>query len=132
MLALTDNDLTEDGIICRRKKGSRTNLVLWNKELREAVLWLQERRKQILSRRSVIGLQVLPLFVNQTGDRWTESALDSAWKRAKIPFNPHSLKSAGITDTEGTQAEKQEMGAWKSSNMVSVYDKSIPKVRPVS
>lgn len=49
--------------------------------------------------------------------------------RPEDRFSPHDLKRKGVTDTQGTGAEKKD-AAGLSEAMMKTYDKSVPTVKP--
>jgi site-specific recombinase XerC len=145
--SLTDAHILDEGILCQRTKGSRTNITSWNIQLRDAVDCLVERRKQIWDKKrcpTPVRPEDRHLFINQTGGPLNKSSLDSAFTRfmkmaidegiieESQRFGLHDLKRRGTTDTQGTRAEKQEAAGWKSQDMVDIYDCSIPLVNPVT
>jgi len=83
-----------------------------------------------------------PIIVNTLGEPVKESAFHSAWQRfitgaiknqvitKDDRFSLHDLKRKGITDTDGTKAEKLEASGHLDEKMLMVYDKSVPKVNP--
>lgn len=145
VLDLTEADVLDTGLRCRRRKGSRENIVTWTPRLRAAVLGLLEIRKDTWARRkqpTPIALDQRPLVVSITGGRLTRSALHSAWQRliasaiadevmtSEQRFNLHGLKRRGITDTDGTRGEKQLASGHRTEAMLDVYDQSVPVVAP--
>jgi hypothetical protein len=44
----------------------------------------------------------------------------------------HAMKRKGITDTEGSRADKQDASGLKSANMVDIYDQGVKVVKPAS
>ena len=145
--SLTDAHLLDEGLLCERTKGSRTNITTWNDNLRQAVSHLQKRRSEIWGRKkrpAPINSRDRYLFVNETGGPLAKSSLDSAFTRfmqmainegvitEEQRFGLHDLKRRGTTDTKGTRADKQEATGHKSASMMEIYDYSIPVVKPVS
>lgn len=49
---------------------------------------------------------------------------------AEQRFGLHDFKRRGITDTEGTRADKQQASGHRSEGMLDVYDLSVPVVNP--
>ena len=124
--------ITDEGIELRRAKGSRTNIVLWNQNLKTAVDSLLNRRQVIWDKRSFpipVKSENRYLFVNETGGKLIKSSMDTAFNRLirlaidagvieeSQRFGMHDLKRRGTTDTIGTRAEKQEMTGHKSAAM---------------
>lgn len=144
---MTEARANDIGVICERLKGSRTNIAQWNPRLRK--LWdtiIARRDKIWKDQKHAIPLkpEQRPLFVNNSGDALKKSTFDSAFQRLmhramnEDPpiiteaerFSAHDMKRKGATDTPGTRADKQDAGGWKSPQVVEVYDKSIPVVKP--
>lgn len=117
--------VTSDGILLRRGKGSKTQLIPWSKRLFETV----EAAKHLYGIRSTVWL------VHNRGKKITTSALDQAWQRRMIAmalnggarFSLHNLKTRGVTDFEG---DKHLSTGDKSKAMVSVYDLSVEVAQP--
>jgi len=145
--SLTDAHLLEEGLLCERTKGSRTNITTWNDDLRQAVNYLQKRRGEIWTQKKCpapISPRGRHLFINETGGPLIKSSLDSAFNRFMLMavgesriteeqrFGLHDLKRRGTTDTKGTRADKQEATGHRSESMMDIYDHSIPVVKPVS
>lgn len=73
-----------------------------------------------------------------------KTSLDTAWQRpmtqaiekgvmiAEQRFGLHDFKRRGITDTEGTRADKQQASGHRSEGMLDVYDLSVPVVNPAA
>lgn len=143
VLDLTDADVTPDGLLAARRKGSRTTLVQWSPALREAVAALQARRAKIWEGDPVpMAPDARRLFVSERGSRLTRSGFDTTWQRmmraavaAKIitdgeRFGLHGLKHRGVTDTPGTLADKQQASGHRSDAMAVRYDHEVAVVRP--
>ena len=81
-------------------------------------------------------------WVARNGGSLKRSSLDTTWQRmitdalrsgAITPeqrFSLHDLKRKGITDTEGTRADKQDASGHRTEAMLDVYDHSRPVVKP--
>jgi len=80
--------------------------------------------------------------VSEDGSALQKSSLDTAWQRfirraitehviaPAQRFGLHDLKRRGISDTEGTRADKQHASGHKSESMMDIYDLSVPIVQP--
>jgi site-specific recombinase XerD len=145
--SMTEDKLTEQGIECQRAKGSSTNITVWNDRLRFAIdEALKERDRIWAKKKKPINLNPKdrPVFVNTLGEKITASAWQNAWRDflfAAIKdgimtkeewFGLHAMKRKGITDTEGSRADKQDASGLKSANMVDIYDKGVKVVKPAS
>lgn len=144
-ITLTDADGLQEGILCRRRKGSLTTLTEWNEPLREAWAFLDARRKEITDARS-LPIPMTPdrrfLVVAEDGSPLSKSGFDSAWQRMirmamadgviepNQRFSLHGLKHRGVTDTKGNKADKMEASGHKDAKMVALYDHSVATVKP--
>jgi site-specific recombinase XerC len=140
---LNDADVTAEGLVCRRRKGSLTNITRWDPRLRAVVDALQARRKEIwtrLKRPVPLRAEERPLVVSVYGHPLTKSGFNSAWQRlvkaaivdgaipAEARFGLHDLKRRGITDTKGTRGEKQQASGHRNEGMLDVYDQDVAVV----
>lgn len=140
---LTDAHALPEGIRSNRRKGSRDNITEWTPETRAAWDALLARRTKIWKARNFphqIDPARRPLIVSTTGDPLTKTGFDSAWQRmitAAIEanviteaqrFSLHGLKHKGITDTDGTRADKQQASGHRAERLMDTYDHSVPVV----
>lgn len=145
VVTLTEDKATEQGIICDRTKGSRTNIAEWNPRLEKAWQAAVKYRNSIWSQRShpiPHKIENRPVIIASDGGMLKKSSLDSAWQRFILRaikdgviteqerFSLHDLKRKGATDTKGTRADKQEATGHRSASMMDIYDKSVPVVKP--
>jgi site-specific recombinase XerC len=140
---LNDADVTDQGVVCRRRKGSLTNITKWDPRLRAVVDALQARRALIWAERKrpiPLRPEDRPLVVSVYGYPLSKSGFNSAWQRmvkaaiadGAIPegarFGLHDLKRRGITDTKGTRGEKQQASGHREESMLDLYDFDVPLV----
>ena len=144
---MTEDKIQQEGIECERTKGSNTNIITWNDRLRFAInealktrdsIWAKKKRPVNLKSEERL------VFVNEAGDAISATAWQTAWRRfLKLAireglmtkedwFGLHGIKRKGITDTEGTKADKQAASGHKSLAMVDIYDQSLTVVKPTS
>lgn len=144
VLRLTDADITADGLVCKRTKGSKTNIARIGPLLAGAIAELQALRKAIWESRG----QPIPmrpearlLLIGEGGEPLTYDGLNSARNRLMhmarskeyavlAPgenFTAHGLKHRGITDSADKSA-----GGHKSPQMQQHYDHSLPVVDPAA
>lgn len=145
---LTDADILPEGLRCRRRKGSIANITAWTPRLRAAVTELQRLRKAAVVR--VRGDYIVPLraedrslLVTEDGAPLQKSSLDSAWQRfmelaikdkaiaETSKFTLHGLKHKGVTETQGTRAEKKDASGHRSDAAFDVYDHEL-KIVPAA
>ena len=142
---LTDAHALEHGVMTDRRKGSRDNITTWSPRLRDAWEYLVRLRNETWRKKKFptpMRAEQRYLIVTLGGDPITKSGFDSAWQRlihlamreGKISpeqrFGAHDLKRRGITDTPGTRGEKQLASGHATEQMLSVYDFSLPVVKP--
>lgn len=143
-LTITEAQETPEGIRTNRRKGSRDNVVAWSPRLRAVWTAALEYRQGVIERTTRIHqfrAEDRYLILAENGEPLTRTGLDSAWQRliraaisdgviaAEDRFSLHDLKRKGGTDTPGTRAEKQDaLGV--TEQMMKVYDKSVPTVKP--
>ena len=140
---MTDASAEPAGLRCIRRKGSDTNITEWTPRLRAAWDYLIAYRDAIWEkRRHPVQIRPAdrPLLISLTGSKLTRRALSVSWGRMvdlaiekgiltqAQKFGLHGLKHRGITDTEGTRADKREASGHKTEAMVSRYDHSVPLV----
>ncbi len=140
VLTLQEAQLDDTGIVTKRRKGSLDNHVRWSDDLLKAVEHLRTTRDAIWRSRKMpvpVRYQDRILFTTESGERVSESTLDSAWARmmdAAIVagiiaeaerFSPHGLKHRGITDS----ADKSD-GGHATEKMRRRYDHEMKVVEP--
>lgn len=130
VLTITQADITENGLIIRRRKGSRDNITLWTERLKAAINVSNSLPKP------QIDTQNLPLIRGQTGHQLTESGFQTIWQRLMTKainelnierFTFHDIKAKGISDTEG---DKQQASGHKTAAMLNTYDRKLAEVKP--
>lgn len=142
VLDLTDANALPEGLLIKRRKGSRDNIVAWTDQL--TALWqtATQKRDAILTTRKQPAANSGHLFISErTGDRIKVDSLKTAKGRidnqakAKAAalgvtythFTFHDLKRKGITDTTGN---KQEASGHRNAAMLNIYDVKPIIVRP--
>lgn len=147
VITLTDADVSDSGILAKRRKGSRDTLVRWTPRLRAAHAAAIELRSRCIARHArpvALEPSERPLFVNESGTPLKKSSLDTAWQRlmraavksgeitAAQRFGLHDLKRKGISDTPGNIHDKQTASGHRSESMMTIYDHSVATVDPAS
>lgn len=142
---MTDAHLLEEGIYCDRRKGSDDNITEMDALLERAVSAAIEHRNRIWLRKKMptpLQAKDRHVFVGVSGQPVSVSAWHSAWRRfmnlaideeiitREQWFGAHDLKRRGITDTEGTKAEKMLASGHRDSKGIEPYDKSVATVTP--
>lgn len=108
--SLTEDNCTPSGLHLHRKKGSNTEVTLWNPRLEKVVEMC----------RSLPGSS--SYLVRTKSGKVTTSAHNSAWRRLMAkhpnPFTFHDLKARGLTDMSEVQTP---WAGHKSDKMLDVY-----------
>ncbi len=140
---LTDASLSDDGILCARRKGSSANVTRWTPELRAVVAAAQAERNarwERLGKAIPLRPEQRPLLTNSDGARIKAYGWQNAWRRFQAQavgagiiteaqrFGLHDMKRRGVTDTKGTKADKLDASGHKTPGMLAVYDFSVPRV----
>lgn len=146
VLALTDANEQDAGLIIYRRKGSKTNITEWQPRLRAIWDELKQKRNAILQDRkqpSPIKADRRYVFISErTGNKISENAMGLAMQRihaaAKaqaeidgvefVHFTFHDLKRRGISDTP--TAERLASAGHRSAEMMKVYDVKPDVVKP--
>jgi integrase len=114
VLDIQQDQITKDGLLVRRRKGSKDNLVAWNDRLRAAISPPQRHYTRWLLAKS-------------DGDRMLETTVQTAWQRLmrqaadaglREKFTIHDLKRKGVTDTTENKLAASDN---RSESMLKVY-----------
>lgn len=142
ILSLTEGQVLEKGLYCKRTKGSRDNITRWSEDLKEAIDSAIAERDKVWSRlKKPIPMRAEDrlIFVNQKGVRIGGSTWQSAWKRLlnaaidagviqpEQKFGLHDMKRRSITDTKGGRSAKLDGGGHKDERMLDRYDFEVPE-----
>jgi len=145
VITMSDANISKDGIVTNRRKGSRNNVVELTPRLENVLRVIMDARvSRIKKNKSPVHIDSKNrfLFVNNNGARLTASALASAFRRIinkaiaeglitkDQAFSLHGLKHLGVTNTKGNRAQKQEASGHVNPSMLNVYDHSLPLVKP--
>lgn len=128
------SQVTPDGIYIKQGKTGKQQVKAWNDELRTAVE---------LARSLGDGAASQYVACQADGQPYTYDGIYSAWRRAKaaakqlhpaanFEFTIHDLKAKGISDFDGTTAEKQDFSGHKTMAQVAIYDRKPRVVKTVS
>ncbi|WP_157476298.1 hypothetical protein [Lysobacter sp. Root690] len=120
-----------------------TNITAWNARLQAAVAELQARRSALISakkRVTPMRAENRPLLCGEDGAPLARSSQHSAWKQLvaaaigagviaqEDTFAMHGLKRRGISNTEGTRAEKKDASRHAREQAFAIYDDEIKVV----
>ncbi len=122
-------DLLEDGLFIQQGKTGKKQIKLYSERLQAAI----ELAKSLPCKD---GMFTMFLFNKPDGSRYTVRAIQAQYKKACIAAGVegvtlHDLKAKGISDLEGTLAEKSDAAGHTNLNMTKRYDRKTKKVPSV-
>lgn len=146
VLDITDENEFENGLFVARRKGSRSNIIEWNKRLTNVWKEAKKLRKRYQEDNNTYSSSnnALPIIFGSNGKSLHKEGFDTAWQRMiKLAlkqdviekserFSLHDLKRMGVTDTKGTRADKQQASGHRSAAMMDIYDFEVPVVTPAA
>ncbi|MGG2141079.1 phage integrase central domain-containing protein [Symbiopectobacterium sp. RP] len=132
ILAMTNQQLLDDGIFIAQGKTGKKQIKAWTGRLHAAI----EMAHQMPVNSGVCSQYIIR---QSTGGRYTWDGFNSRWRKAKqdaavafpylsFDFTFHDLKAKGISDLDGTLAEKQAISGHMTIGQTARYDRKIPIV----
>lgn len=132
ILKLEYSHLLEGGIFITQSKTGKKQIKMWSPRLHEAIALsetLAEKQTNFVLRRP-------------NGQKVHDRSLQDYWQTAKkqaaleyginTDFTFHDLKAKGISDYEGTMADKQRFSGHKEFAQVNTYDRKVDMVPPLN
>lgn len=125
IVKLERKDITDEGIIVRRVKNSKPQLILWTPRLRAAIKLAKSLYPTVINRY---------LIHKKGGGPWTANGLSASWQKAfwraypdgvEDRFTFHDLKAMGVSDFKG---DKHKATGDYSPQMVRVYDRALEAI----
>lgn len=126
---LKRSDLLNEGILINQGKTGATQIKLWSGRLRAAV-------DMAISLKCKAGMSTMFLFNKPDGSRYSVRAIQAQYSKAmkSAGINDatfHDIKAKGISDFNGTLAEKSEAAGHTNLLITKSYDRKIKHVRSV-
>lgn len=124
------DDVKPEGLYIQQGKTGKRQIKAWSDRLIKAV----EKAKLIQ------GNDISNYVISKArGGKLSSEGIRSAWRRSmekmaehypelKTDFTFHDLKAKGISDFEGTIADKQQFSGHKTMAQVNSYDRRVPVV----
>jgi len=123
------SDLLDEGIYIQQGKTGIKQIKLWSDRLRKAV----NDARNLPTKK---GMSTIFLFNKPDGSRYSVRTIQAQYKKAcelakveGVTF--HDLKSRGISDFDGTLAEKSNAAGHTNLKQTAKYDRKIKTVRSV-
>ncbi|MFT5699709.1 MAG: integrase [Desulforhopalus sp.] len=129
-------DILGRGVVVRRRKGSKTNIILWSTRLRRAVeAAIQLREERIKNNPGSVQLSEQNYLLTSRNGHVSSDGLKSAMSRLKksmkaaglghVYWTTHDLKRKGISD-----ADSRDIAGHKSEAMKDLYDTKLHEYQP--
>lgn len=129
VIALTERDITEEGVNVDRVKGSKGQIIGWSPRLRAAINLA----------RSVGHIGCIQIITTLRGKPMSLEGFDTAWtrtiKRAKDTgvlkqgFTFHDIKAKGVSDFDG---DRRKAAGHRTESAAAIYDRRkevVPSTR---
>lgn len=129
VMKLTMRDVLEEGLFIEQGKTGKKQIKLWSERLRAAV-----DAARALPRKQ--GMTTIFLMSKPDGSRYSTRAIQSQYSKACVEAKVigatfHDLKARGISDFDGTLADKQNAAGHTTAAQTAAYDRKIKTVRAV-
>lgn len=126
---LTMRDVLQEGLFIKQGKTGKEQIKLWSERLSKAVSNARE-----LPRKK--GMTTIFLLSKPDGSKYTVRALQAQYATAKKlagvdGVTLHDLKAKGVSDFEGTLADKQNASGHTTLAQTQKYDRKTKHVRSV-
>lgn len=132
VVKLHKSQLLEQGIYIKQGKTGKKQIKEWGPRLRAAVTFAKAETGKVES---------MYVLQQKNGSSFALASFDQRWRKSIIrarqitelplDFTFHDLKAKGISDFEGTTAEKQNASGHKSESQISIYDRKVQVVPTV-
>ncbi|OWO84023.1 integrase [Photorhabdus luminescens] len=129
VLSMTYAQISDEGIFIKQGKTAVAQIKGWTDRLNNVI----EMSKSLPLASGISSIYVVH---QRKGSRYTRDGFNSRWRKAheeavkKFPeldfnFTFHDLKAKGISDLEGSLAEKQKISGHKNITQTARYDRKI-------
>lgn len=126
ILSMRWGQVLDEGIYIQQSKTGKRQIKAWTHRLRKAF--------DLAKSLPAAGVASTVVICNNKGSRIHYRTLNQAWTDAREQAGItgatfHDLKAKGISDYEGTAADKQQFSGHKTIGQVAVYDRKV-KITP--
>ena len=123
ILDLPSSVATDEGVLLKRRKGSKDTIAAWSPRLRAAIDAAEALKREVavVSPRLFIGRDRAPLKTSTVQTSYQRLMRAWAEKTGNERFTMHDLKAKGITDTDN--ADKLAASGHRDPRMLAVYDR---------
>lgn len=117
------SDIIEQGILLRRKKGSKDEITLWSPRLESVVEKAKNLNRTRFSHFLIHDKDGLPIKYGAFSSAWRRT-MDKAFKNGlKESFTFHDIKAKGVSDHE------DKASGHRSMRMLDVYDRKTDEIK---
>jgi len=135
ILNIKKGQLIQEGVLIKQSKTSVAQIKAWGTHLKAAI-------DHAATLPLKPGMSSIYIIHQPSGAPYTRDGFNSRWMKAKIAakekypelefdFTFHDLKAKGVSDLEGTLAEKQAITGHKNASQTARYDRKIAIVPAV-
>lgn len=129
VISLTEKDILEEGIFIEQGKTGKKQIKSWSPRLRAAV---NKARGLPLNK----GMCTIFLFHKTDGSPYAKRTIQMQFEKARKEsglsgFTFHDLKAKGISDFDGTLADKKHAAGHTTEQQTRSYDRKVSVVKPV-
>ncbi len=135
ILNMKKGQLIQEGVLIKQSKTSVAQIKAWGTHLKAAI-------DHAATLPLKPGMSSMYILHQPSGARYTRDGFNSRWMKAKMAakekypeldfdFTFHDLKAKGVSDLEGTLAEKQAITGHKNASQTARYDRKIAIVPAV-
>ena len=131
VIELTRMDLKPEGVLMRRRKGSKHNIVKWSPRLETAInkaLGMESIISSVYVVHDKNGQPLRYATIRNSWDRTMGRCVEAAEKDGLVftPFTRHDMKAKGVSDA----VEGQNSAGHKSQQMQALYRRKLEQVEP--
>lgn len=126
--ALREADITAAGVLARRSKGSKTQVIEWSPDLEAAIAQARSVRRRVATQQLIVSsASGLPLTVRALQEAWRLAQVEAARQGHATDWHFHDLKAKGVSDAPG---DKHLASGHRTQRMTAVYDRLPGKAPP--
>jgi len=128
LVRLRESDIGPRGLLARRAKGSKTQVIDWSQQLRDAIAHARSVPRRVSTPQLLVSVKSgLPMSLRSLQDAWNDLRMIAAERGHAIDWHLHDIKAKGVTDAPG---DKHLASGHKTHRMTNVYDRLPGKAPP--
>ena len=128
IVQLRESDIGPQGLLARRSKGSKTQIIEWSQPLQDAVALARSVPRRIATTQLMVSVKSgLPMTLRSLQDAWNDLRKIAGERGHAIDWRLHDVKAKGVSDARG---DKHIASGHKTQRMTAVYDRLPGKAPP--